>query len=151
MPADEARLWENKNAILARLTTASEIDYSGKLLGNMDFSRYSWMAFREAFEDKRPPKLPAATTPVRTACWWFIYSAERLWANVNIDNEQAPLWQAGVAEGSKYSPPWSEYDREIWAVWEQGLLTAHSTCTDLETKKVNAQACMNRATSNGHA
>lgn len=41
MPAEEVLLMENKNAFLARVTAASEIDYSGKLLGNLDFSRYA--------------------------------------------------------------------------------------------------------------
>lgn len=121
---------EYGNAFLAQLTVAGVADFSLKAL---------W-ACRTAFEEE----VPAGESAVRTACWWYIYMADRMWANVENGRVFQDKWGF---PGDKYKKKkWTGYNHERWVVWEEGLLAAQTTCKNGETKKLIQSAISARST-----
>jgi hypothetical protein len=142
LSCEEKQRWENRNTFLAQLTATAEIDYTSDKWCPVDFSLYALRAFRTAFEDDAPPEAPFDTA-VRTACWWYIYAGDRMWANV----ENNRILAGGGEGGDKHrKKSWRGYNRKRWTVWEDGLVTALRNCTDEETKKLitDALACIKR-------
>lgn len=137
MTPEEKQRWENRNAFLAQLTAAAPVDYSSEKFGPLDFSLYALLAFIVAFEKKTPADVPIDTA-VRTACWWYIYAADKLYANAQHD--RAFRGQTGQG-GDKYQEKsWTGYNRERWIIWEEGLQAAYATCTNEETRKLVSDA-----------
>jgi hypothetical protein len=133
LTADDMERWDNRNAFLAQLTAAAQVDYSNDSHHPMDFSLFGLWAFGFAFEEHAPAGV-SSDTAVRAACWWFIYAADRLWANVENGRE----WegQIGSGLGDYEKKDWTGYNRERWGVWKDGLLAAKSTTDSEDTKKL---------------
>jgi hypothetical protein len=133
LTADDKQRWDNRNAFLAQLTAAAEVDYTNDWHHPMDFSVFGLWAFGAAFEKEAPADV-SADTAGRAACWWFIYAADRLWANV----ENGRTWEGKIGSGlGKYEDkPWTGYNRERWGVWEERLVAAKATASDEDTKKL---------------
>lgn len=135
LPTEDKQRWGNRNAFLAQLTAAAEVDYTSDWHHPMDFSVFGLWAFQTAFEKESPAEEGvSADTAVRAACQWYIYAADRLWANV--ENGRAFEGKIGSGLGKYQDKSWTGYNRERWAVWEQALVDAKATSTDEETKKL---------------
>jgi len=133
LTAEDKQRWDHRNAFLAQLAAAAQVDYKSDWHHPMDFSLFGLWAFGTAFEKEAPADV-SADTAVRAVCWWYIYAADRLWANV----ENGRVWEGKIGSGlGKYQDkPWTGYNRERWGVWEQGLMAAKGASTDGETKKL---------------
>jgi hypothetical protein len=136
--------WDNRNAFLAQLTAAAQVDYSNDWHHPLDFSLFALWAFGFAFEEHAPAGV-SSDTAVRAACWWLIYAADRLWANV----ENGRKWEGEIGSGlgDYEKKDWTGYNRERWGVWGEGLLAAKGTASDEDTRKLieNALAHIKRA------
>lgn len=121
LTADDIQRWDNRNAFLAQLTAAAEVDYSIAEHHPMDFSLFGLQAFGVAFEGYAPAGA-SLDTAVRAACWWFIYAADRLWTNVENGRE----WEGEIGSGlgDYKTKGWTGYNRDRWGVWENYLLNA---------------------------
>ena len=77
---------------------------------------------------------------MEAACWWLIYAADKLWANVLSRRE----WEdRGGTGGINYQKrPWKGYSRKRWAVWEQGLVDAFVSSEKEETKALIRDALL---------
>lgn len=102
----------------------------------MDFSFWSFGAFKEVSEQTKDQQTPMAVA-VRTACIWALYAADRLWANV----------KHGRVFGNRGDDPGTKITHEMWDSWRQALSDAQATCTEEDTKKLinKALAEMSRA------
>ncbi|EFY84857.1 hypothetical protein J3458_014305 [Metarhizium acridum] len=105
--------YENFLALLARLSSAFDVDYSDFRVPEMDFSFWSMRAFKEAFEEQ-----PPADSAVRTACMWLIYASDRLWSNI----------VHGRVFGRIDDDPGTVMTQDMWTGWEQGLRRVRETC-----------------------
>lgn len=80
-----------------------------------------------ALENERSPASLGNTAAMEAACQWFIYAAERLWANV-LNNRSYPE-EAGAGPGKRYTEKgWMGYTRERWGIWEDALKKARDAC-----------------------
>lgn len=132
LTADDIERWDNRNAFLAQLTAAAQVDYSSDAHHPMDFSLFALSAFGSAFD--HAPGGVSSDTAVRAACWWFIYAADRLWANVENGRE----WEGAIGSGTGYykNKDWTGFNRERWGVWQDALLAAKDTTDSADTKKL---------------
>ena len=144
LTSEERQRWENRNAFLAQLTAAAQVNYTNNWHHPMDFSLFGLWALRTAFENETPAEEVPGDTTVRVACWWYIYAADRLWANV--ENGRVFEGKVGCGWGKYQNKSWTGYNRERWAVWEEGLVATKTTWTDRETKKLleDTLACIKR-------
>ena len=112
----------------AQLTASTNVDYSTDFIGPTDFSLYGLWTFCRAFEDESSSDIPPETA-VRSACLWYIYAADRLWANVK---------NCRVFGGpeAREKDPSSGYNRKRWDTWKEHLEAAQTAYTDEETKKL---------------
>lgn len=117
--------YENGNAFLAQLSELPpEVDY---------LSIQALRAFRMIFENPVPTNA-SPTVLIRPVCWYYIYMADKLWANVK--NVFVFEDKAGVP-GDKYEKEdWEGYNRKRWDVWKQGLLDMHAFYKGGDTKKL---------------
>lgn len=127
----ERQSWENKNAFLAQLTAAADVDYESDKISPMDFSLYALWSFRDAFETEASVQKPGDAA-VRAACWWYIYAADRLWANVK--HSRVFPKRSGISRGKYEEKAWRGYNRERWAAWQNGLVNAQANDMDEESK-----------------
>jgi len=112
--------WENKNAYYAQVWAASNVRC-------LNPSPYAHTALVVAFEHNRPSGMPLDAA-VRTASWWFIHAADKLWANVK---DGVAIQNGGP--GERYQgKSWEGFERERWGVWEQGLRDARECIPDHE-------------------
>lgn len=129
---EERLRWESKNAFLAQLLAVAEIDFKdASKFSPIDFSSYALRANVVAFERNAPARM-SGITAVRTAAYWFIYAADKLWDNV--ENERSlESWGAG----DKYKDKgWKGYNCERWTIWEHGLRNFLANGTDPVTKDI---------------
>lgn len=92
-----------------------------------------------ALENERTPASLGDTAAMEAACWWFIYAAERLWANV-VNNRSYPE-AAGAGPGKRYTEKgWTGYTRERWGIWEDALKEARSACQNEQMQKLIDEA-----------
>ncbi|KAH6681570.1 hypothetical protein B0J14DRAFT_576665 [Halenospora varia] len=137
--AEEATCYENKSAFLAQLTAspANSVPDPENSPGPFDFSLYALWACREAFEFSSEPRAPTVTS-LQAVCHWFIYAADRLWANVQMkrDFRHKPSKSNPAEEGDAYKKKgWVGFNRERWELWVQGLKNARAEA-DEETAKL---------------
>lgn len=102
-----------------------------------------------ALEDEHPPASLGDTAAMEAACQWFIYAAERLWANV-LNNCTYPE-AAGAGPGNMYEKKgWTGYTRERWGVWEDALKEARAKCQNERMWKLidDALASLRRGMAN---
>ncbi|GIK07663.1 hypothetical protein Aspvir_003329 [Aspergillus viridinutans] len=123
--------WANLNAFLAQLTQAADIRYppAGEEVrfSPLDKSLRAIWTMAMALENERPPASLGDTAAMEAACLWFIYAAERLWANV-LNNRTYPD-VAGAGPGKRYEEEgWTGYTRERWGIWEDALKEARAAC-----------------------
>ncbi|KAF2188500.1 hypothetical protein K469DRAFT_660198 [Zopfia rhizophila CBS 207.26] len=126
--SEEATRYENKTAFFAQLTAspANSVPDPENAPGPFDFSLYALWAFREAFEFSKEPRAPTITS-LRAACYWVIYAADRLWANVQMgrDFRHKSSGSNPADEGDAYRKKgWVGFNWERWGVWVQGLENA---------------------------
>jgi hypothetical protein len=128
LTADELQKWENKNAYYAQVWAASNSTY-------LNSSPYAHTALVRAFEYREPLGIPADAA-VRTASWWFVYAADKLWANVK---EGRTIGRGGP--GKKYEEKlWEGFELERWGAWEQELRNATEKTKDEGTRKLIGDA-----------
>ncbi|KAJ5475728.1 hypothetical protein N7539_008015 [Penicillium diatomitis] len=131
--------WVKLNAFLAQLTQAAPVGYpspgeEARFLPLDESLRAVW-AISMALENESSPATLNNTAAMEAACQWFVFAADRLWANV-VNNRQYPK-QAGAGPGKRYSEKeWTGYSRERWAIWENALKEAQEACQDPRMAKL---------------
>ncbi|KXG51331.1 Protein of unknown function DUF3632 [Penicillium griseofulvum] len=125
--------WVNLNAFLAQLTQAADIHYSPAdrevRFSPLDKSLRGIWIMAMALENECLPASMGDTAAMEAACQWFIYAAERLWANV-LNSRTYPK-VSGAGSGKRYKEEgWTGYTRERWRIWENALEEARSKCQD---------------------
>ncbi|KAL4888819.1 hypothetical protein BDV59DRAFT_210937 [Aspergillus ambiguus] len=122
--------WANLNAFLAQLTQAADIHYTPHnevRFSPLDKSLRAIWIMAMALENERPPASLGDTAAMQAACQWFIYAAERLWANT-LNNRIYPE-AAGAGPGKRYEAEgWTGYTRGRWEIWEDALKDARASC-----------------------
>lgn len=123
----------NLNAFLAQLTQAADIHYTPPKkevpFSPLDKSLRAIWTMAMALENERPPASLGDTAAMEAACQWFVYAAERLWANV-LNSRTYPE-AAGAGPGKRYEEEgWTGYTRERWGIWEDALKEARAKCQD---------------------
>lgn len=131
MDSGQRDRWVNLNAFLAQLTQAADICYPPPTeevrFSPLDKSLRAIWTMAMALENERPLTSLGDTAAMEAACQWFIYAAERLWANV-LNNRTYPE-AAGAGPGKRYKEEgWSGYTRQRWAIWEDALKGARTSC-----------------------
>ena len=121
----------NLNAFLAQLTQAADIHYTPPTeevrFSPLDKSLRAIWTMAMALEDERPSASLGDTAAMEAACQWFIYAAERLWANV-VNNRTYPE-AAGAGPGKRYEDEdWAGYTLQRWAIWQDALKAAKTAC-----------------------
>lgn len=127
-PAEVSR-YENQVTFLAQLTNspANTVPNPENEPGPFDFSLYALWELRGAFEATEEPRAPT-TTYLRSVCYWVMYAADRLWANVQAKRDfrhkasNSNPAEAGDAYHKKKN--WVGFNRERWDIWMQGLENA---------------------------
>lgn len=137
----EKTSYENKNAFLAQLLSTSKVGIGVHEFEPLDFSLFALWVFRDAFENKEGKN---KNLPIRVACWWLVFAAEKLW--LNVVNEKSMSGRTGAGGDLYEKKGWIGYSRARWHIWREGLRNADG---DRETRKLisDALACMERATS----
>ncbi|CBF82326.1 hypothetical protein AN9206.2 [Aspergillus nidulans FGSC A4] len=125
--------WVKLNAFLAQLTQAANTRYPAAneevRYFPLDKSLRAIWTIATAFEKERPPASLADTAAMEAACQWFIYAADRLWANV-VNGRTYPK-PADAGPGKRYEgESWTGYARERWGVWEDALKEARAACNN---------------------
>ncbi|KAJ5545080.1 hypothetical protein N7535_006531 [Penicillium sp. DV-2018c] len=125
--------WVNLNAFLAQLTQAADIRYPTPAeeprFSPLDKSLRAIWTMAMALENDRPPSSLEDTAAMEAACQWFIYAADRLWANV-INSRTYPE-ASGAGPGKRYDKKgWTGYTRERWGFWEDALVEARAKFQD---------------------
>ncbi|CAI7589627.1 unnamed protein product [Penicillium discolor] len=145
--------WVNLNAFLAQLTQAADIHYTPSKeevrFHPLDKSLRAIWTITMALEDEHLPASLGDTAAMEAACQWFIYAAERLWANV-LNNCTYPE-AAGAGPGNMYEKKgWTGYTRERWGVWEDALKEARAKCQNERMWKLidDALASLRRGMAN---
>src|SRR6185437_10550527 len=118
MEPEQKKRWANLNAFLAQLSQAADFHYTAPNeppnFHPIDKSlRAIWTISNALENEEHPSKTPVNTAARRAVCLWFIYAADRLWANV----QNGRIYVRGFGAGPGYK-------RERWNVWEQGLQDA---------------------------
>lgn len=131
--------WANLNAFLAQLTQAADIHYPSPQeevrFFPLDKSLRAIWTMAMALEDERPPASLGNTVAMEAACQWFIYAAERLWANV-LNNRKYPE-ASGAGPGKRYKEEdWTGYTRERWGIWKDALKDARGACETERMRKL---------------
>ncbi|RHZ53565.1 DUF3632 domain-containing protein [Aspergillus thermomutatus] len=130
LDSEQRDRWAKLNAFLARLTQAAEIQYTPPeevRFSPLDKSLRAIWTMAMALENERSPASLGDTAAMEAACWWFIYAAERLWANVL--HNRTYVQEAGAGPGKKYKEKgWTGYTRERWEIWEDALKEARAAC-----------------------
>ncbi|KAJ5822845.1 hypothetical protein N7447_005185 [Penicillium robsamsonii] len=124
--------WVNLNAFLAQLTQAADIHYTPPNeevpFSPLDTSLRAIWTMAMALEGQHPALL-VDTAAMEAACQWFIYAAERLWANV-LNSRTYPE-ESGAGSGKRFEEKgWTGYTRERWGTWEDALKEARAECQD---------------------
>lgn len=151
MDRKEQQRWANLNAFLAQLSQATDVHYPSPgeevLFHPLDKSLRALWTMQKALENgDYPPKTLVGTVALRAACLWFIYAADRLWANVQSGRTYPEASGAGPGSEKYAQKGWKGYERERWDIWEQGLQDAKAACTDEREKTLieDALAHMSR-------
>ncbi|KAJ5520482.1 hypothetical protein N7463_000935 [Penicillium fimorum] len=131
----ERERWANLNAFLAQLTEAAYIDRTPPKkevpFAPLDRSLRAIWCMTMAFENE----LLVDTAAMESACYWFIYAAERLWANV-VHSCSYPA-EYGAGPGKRYKgKDWTGYTQERWGTWEDALKEARAKCQDQRMGKL---------------
>lgn len=131
--AGQRARWVNLNAFLAQLTQGADIHYpphtEGVRFSPLDKSLRAIWTMAMALENERPPASLGDTAAMEAVCQWFIYAAERLWANMT--NHRSYPTAAGAGPGKRYEQKgWAGYTRDRWAVWAAALEEARAECED---------------------
>ncbi|CAI7563871.1 unnamed protein product [Penicillium pancosmium] len=125
--------WANLNAFIAQLTQAADIHYPSPReevrFSPLDGSLRAIWTMSMALENERTPASLGDTAAMEAACQWFIYAAERLWANVLNSRTYPEVSGAGPGKGYK-EDRWTGYTRERWGIWEDALKEARAKCQD---------------------
>ncbi|KAM3074927.1 hypothetical protein ACMFMG_008333 [Clarireedia jacksonii] len=134
----EKTSYENQNAFLAQLLSTSKVSTGPDEFETLDFSLFALWAFRDAFENEGNKSKDLA---IRSACWWLVFAAEKLWCNV-VNKRNMPD-KTGVGGDLYEKKGWVGFDRERWEIWRQGLRNADR---GRETGKLikDALACIER-------
>ncbi|KAF4637554.1 hypothetical protein G7Y89_g527 [Cudoniella acicularis] len=137
----ERRRWYNFIAFLAQLSNAADVDYRDVIIPELDFSFWSYLAFKYVFEPEDIGAQAPTDVAIRTACLWLVHAADRLWGNIKYER----------IFGKVGNDPGTKFTREMWDMWERELPSIKSKCTDEETRKLvdEALAQMRRASSEG--
>ncbi|PGG96499.1 hypothetical protein AJ79_09559 [Helicocarpus griseus UAMH5409] len=153
MKPEQQRRWANANAFIAQLCQAADIRYGNSLgrIHPMDKCLRAIHTMQYALEnEKNPPASLVGTAAMRAACMWFIYAADRLWANSRSGHAYPEICGAGSAGSNYAGRGWDGFTRDRWDVWESGLQEALAACSDEgEMKQLigDALAHMKRAMS----
>ncbi|GFG03318.1 hypothetical protein IFM5058_01369 [Aspergillus udagawae] len=131
LASEQCGRWANLNAFLAQLTQTAEIHYPPSKeevrFSPVDKSLRAIWTMAMALENERSPASLGDTAAMEAACLWFIYAAERLWANVLNDRTYPEA--AGAGPGKRCEEKgWTGYTRERWGVWEDALKEARAAC-----------------------
>ncbi|PQE05152.1 ras GTPase activating protein [Rutstroemia sp. NJR-2017a BVV2] len=133
----EKTSYENQNAFLAQLLATSKVS-TGPHEFEAHFSLSALWVLRDAFENEGNKSKDLA---IRSACWWLVFAAEKLWFNV-VNKRDMPD-ETGVGGDLYEKKGWVGFDRERWEIWREGLRNADK---GRETGKLfkDALACMER-------
>ncbi|PKX89052.1 DUF3632 domain-containing protein [Aspergillus novofumigatus IBT 16806] len=150
LASEQRDRWANLNAFLAQLTQAADIRYPSPgeeaRFSPLDKSLRAIWTMATALEIERPPASLGDTAAMEAACQWFIYAAERLWANA-VNNRKYPE-ASGAGPGKRYEEEgWTGYTRERWEIWEDALKEARAACENERMwKLINGALASMRAT-----
>ncbi|ORY61460.1 uncharacterized protein BCR38DRAFT_467420 [Pseudomassariella vexata] len=141
MKPEQQQRWVKLNAFTAQLTQAAEVQHTspneGYNVHPMDKSlRALWTISKALEAEKHPPETLVNTAALQAACMWFVYAADRLWANVQNGRTYPESAGAGSPNPKYAGKGWNGFVRERWDVWEQGLRDANHACTDEGAKKL---------------
>ncbi|KAE8386312.1 hypothetical protein BDV23DRAFT_175564 [Aspergillus alliaceus] len=148
----ERERWVKLNAFIAQLSQAADIRYppSGETFDMhcMDKSLHAIWTMQFALEhEMHTPEALVDTAAMEAACVWFIYAADRLWANV----QHSRMYDVSAGAGSNRFKErgWNGYTRERWELWHECLQDAKGACTDERMGNLleDALAHMRRAAS----
>ncbi|TEY36913.1 hypothetical protein BOTCAL_0536g00060 [Botryotinia calthae] len=137
---EQKTAYENQNAFLAQLLAKIKINTVPEEWEMFDYSAHALWVLCEAFENEGGKNKDSV---IRSACWWLVFAAEKLWFNVAI-------WRGrpdGTGVGWDYGEnnDWVGYIRERWEFWKECLRNANGDGqTGILIK--DALACMERAT-----
>ncbi|RHZ68722.1 hypothetical protein CDV55_105436 [Aspergillus turcosus] len=139
LDSEQRSRWANLNAFLAQLTQAADIHYpppgEAARFSPLDKSLRAIWTMAMALENERSPASLGDTAAMEAACRWFIYAAERLWANV-LNNRSYPE-AAGAGPGKGYTEKGlTGYTRERWGIWEDALKEARAACENEQMQKL---------------
>lgn len=133
LDSKERDRWTKLNAFLAQLTQAADVQYQSPgeevRYFPLDKSLRAVWTMAMALENEISPASLADTAAMEAACQWFIYGAERLWANVQFNRTYPEASGAGAGKGHE-KETWSGFTRERWGIWENALKHARGACED---------------------
>lgn len=143
LDAKQRERWVNLNAFLAQLTQTADIHYTPPdeevRFFPLDKSLRAIWTISMAFENESSPASLGDTAVMEAACQWFIYAAERLWANV-LHNRTYPK-AAGAGPGKRYEEEgWMGYTRERWRIWEDAFKETRANCQNERMRKLMDEA-----------
>ena len=150
MDPEQKLRWVRLNAFTARVSQAAQVEYPppGADMANlhpMDKSLRAIWTIQIGLENgKHPPEKLVDTAALQAVCAWFIYAAERLWANV-LNHRKFNNRASGAGPGSKQyeERKWLGFERDRWDVWMQGLRDARAACTHDGVRKMIEDALAN--------
>ncbi|GAD97534.1 hypothetical protein AN9206.2 [Paecilomyces variotii No. 5] len=154
MDPKEKQRWANLNAFIAQLSQAAEVNYADKnvLFHPLDKSLRGIWTLQKALENgDHPPETLVGTAALRAAALWFIYAADRLWANVKNGRTYPEASGAGPGSQKYAQQGWKGFEEERWNIWAKGLQDAKAASTDEEEKALleDALSHIKRATESG--
>jgi hypothetical protein len=134
----EKTSYENQNAFLAQLLATSSVSTGSHEFEAPDFSLFALWVLRDAFEKEGNKSNDLA---IRSACWWLVFAAEKLWFNA-VNKRDMPDG-TGVGGDLYEKKGWEGFNRERWEIWREGLRNADRF---RETGKLvkDALECMER-------
>ncbi|KAK6597830.1 hypothetical protein H4I96_08782 [Botrytis cinerea] len=137
---EQKTAYENQNAFLAQLLAKVKINTVPEEWEMFDYSVHALWVLCEAFENERGKNKDSV---IRSACWWLVFAAEKLWFNVVICRGRPD--DTGVGWDFGENKDWVGYNRERWEFWKECLRNANGDGkTSILVK--DALACMERAT-----
>ena len=155
MDPKQERRWTNINAFIAQLAQAAEVRYpspeedanfnpAGKSrrtvwleekakFNAMDYSSTALQVFSMALQSvELSVDTLARSAALPAACVWFIYAAERLWANVQNKRSYIQYDDNGDPVQERNYP----FTRDNWDSWKGCLETAKDACKDDVKKRL---------------
>ncbi|KAL1861254.1 hypothetical protein Plec18170_001769 [Paecilomyces lecythidis] len=154
MDPKEQQRWTNLNAFLAQISQAAEVNYADEnvLYHPLDKSlRGLWTLHKALESSDHPPETLVGTAALRAASLWFVYGANRLWANVKNGRTYPEASGAGPGSGKYAQKGWKGFEEERWNLWVKGLQDAKAASTDEEEKTLieDALSHIKRAAESG--